>query len=403
MRKLGAPIATLATLALLAGLIRHGVFANREPDARLAPIAVTIDAPDRRAFIVNATNSVSVIDLRTRTVLAVVPTGLAPYPAAIDVRDGRAFIPSHNDGGLTVLDSRTGRLLRRTAIGGTPRDAVVDERRRRVYVVDEGGRLAVVDARTGILLRRIDLGGQLWTAALDPQAGTLVVAGDYQQRGACEASTGCVTVVREDSGRVRARGAVPLDPTVAAFDARTGHAFVASAGIVLPFGTSPPGTLTMFDARSGRRLHTAAIGSVPSAMAVDTRSGRLFVACQGSRTVSIVDTATGVVVGATRLSYAPGALAVAEDTGLVFAVLSGDLVRTPTRDGYSLAVPPGTGGVAALDARTGRVRAFAHLAGHPGSVAVDPLGRQVLVTTGNTVSVLSAASGALLTTIPGTG
>jgi YVTN family beta-propeller protein len=89
-------------------------------------------------------------------------------------------------------------------------------------------------------------------------------------------------------------------------------------------------------------VRTTAVGRVPTAVRVDARTRRVFVANLGSNTVSMLDAASGTVLATTMVAPHPSTLAVATTAGRVFAV-SDDV----TLDG--------AGRVSVLDAASGRL------------------------------------------------
>jgi len=89
-------------------------------------------------------------------------------------------------GGLRVLDARSGTLLQRVPIGVGTTDVVVDERRGRVYALNIGpadargglthpGTLSVVDERSGRVMRTLAVGAVPVTLALDRRHDRLLV------------------------------------------------------------------------------------------------------------------------------------------------------------------------------------------------------------------------------------
>src|SRR5438309_12060717 len=58
-------------------------------------------------------------------------------------------------------------------------------------------------------------------------------------------------------------------------------------------------------------VRTVAVGRVPTAVAVDARTRRVFVANFGSNTVSVLDAASGAVLATVPVAPGPSTLAVA--------------------------------------------------------------------------------------------
>jgi YVTN family beta-propeller protein len=192
----------------------------------------------------------------------------------------------------------------------------------------------------------------------------------------------------------------------------------------------------MLDAGTGRVVRTIGVGSDPAAMAVDTTTGRVFVANVGSGTVSVLDDQTGALLHTTAvgkaapiawltalLGKAPLALGVDTTTGRVFvanpasntvSVLnddSGALLRTTAvgtapsdvevddADGHVFIANTGSNAVSILDTKTGRVLRTIPVGQHPIDVVKDSANAQVFVVNrGSTLSVLAATLGQATTT-----
>ena len=120
---------------------------------------------------------VSMLDTRTGTLMRVVRVPLAPIAVAVDEQGGHVFVASEGRrkgfgntlgaGTLSMLDARTGALIRRVPLGIHPVTAAVDGRTRRVFVVNGGpigraglgvGAVTVLDADTGGVLRTVMVG-----------------------------------------------------------------------------------------------------------------------------------------------------------------------------------------------------------------------------------------------------
>jgi YVTN family beta-propeller protein len=67
-------------------------------------------------------------------------------------------------------------------------------------------------------------------------------------------------------------------------------------------------------------MRTSAVGRVPTAVVVDARTQRVFVANMGTNSVSMLDATSGAVLATITVLPRPSALAVATTVGRVFAV-----------------------------------------------------------------------------------
>jgi DNA-binding beta-propeller fold protein YncE len=176
----------------------------------------------------------------------------------VDTRTGHVFVANDGDsattldnglgGSVSMLDARSGRVLRTILVGRDPATVVAGE---------PTGRVFVVHGRPGHRGYFID-NGSSGTDVLDARSGARL--------------------------RTAAVGASPADDIGAAIythlvavDPRTGHAFVIDRPAVDRKGTSTRGSVSVLDARSGRVLRRIPVGTAPMALAVDETTTRLFV------------------------------------------------------------------------------------------------------------------------------
>jgi DNA-binding beta-propeller fold protein YncE len=107
-------------------------------------------------------------------------------------------------------------------------------------------------------------------------------------------------------------GTVPLHarPVTVAVDARSGYVFLAYLGSVAYLGSN---TLSLFDGTTLALLHSLALGQPTGALAVDERTGRAFAVDAGGDSVSVLDPDSGQIVDTVALdvgSFTTPALAV---------------------------------------------------------------------------------------------
>jgi DNA-binding beta-propeller fold protein YncE len=121
-----------------------------------------VDAHRGHVFVANLGDptlidgTVLMLDARTGALLHTIPVGGAPLALAVDERTGRAIVLGTNGGvraflnrsglssefapdTLSVLDTRTGAILRTIRVGGDLRAVVVDARTHHAFVADYAG------------------------------------------------------------------------------------------------------------------------------------------------------------------------------------------------------------------------------------------------------------------------
>jgi len=122
-----------------------------------------------------------VLDTRSGRLVKTLTAGTDnPAAVAVDARTGRAFVfytdMTSTEGTLRVLDARTARVLRRLPVDVAPdeRGVAIDQRRGRIYAVNNRDGVQVFDATTGLLIRTIAAPGD--AIAVDERSGHAFIA-----------------------------------------------------------------------------------------------------------------------------------------------------------------------------------------------------------------------------------
>jgi hypothetical protein len=288
----------------------------------LHPSALAVATIPGRVFAVSEhitlddAGRVSMLDATSGRRLRTVAVGRGAHLLAVHERTGRVFVTNGGDASVSLLDARSGRVLRTIPLDLVPAAMAMDERTGRVLLtgasLDQPSLtgLSLLDARSGTVLRTVSVGTLAGTIAVDERTGQAFVSNTLKRT---------VVVLDGRTASVVRTVAVPWAPGVLAVDARTGHIVVANA-----YGKG----VSMVDAANGRVVRAIPLGLPPRAIAVDRRRGRVvvltseeFVPSAPAGQVQVLDGRTGrllhtVAVGAD--ASALGALALDERTGAAF-------------------------------------------------------------------------------------
>jgi YVTN family beta-propeller protein len=134
------------------------------------PHAVGFSADLNRAFAANhESNLVSVIDMRTKTLLRTVPVSRAPHSIAVSP-DGRVvLVAGYEADTADLIDANT---LKRTGpfkVGRDPQSVAVAADGQHAYVVNEGDdSVSVLNTGTGAVTSTVKVGGSPRTIAVAP-------------------------------------------------------------------------------------------------------------------------------------------------------------------------------------------------------------------------------------------
>ncbi len=328
-----------------------------------------------------------------RSVASGVPNAPAPLALAVDTQTHRLFVAEHTDNdahsAVYLFDTRSGTPLAIIRVGPEVSALAVDAPHNRVVVATEEGSsislpsaarrgvlapgsISLLDARTGAIVRKIRLGVVPVAGAVDARTGRAFILGWPLQQG-YEAGAAQVSTIDMQSDAFigsatvgRGAGAVVVDP-------RTARVFVANGA---------DDTVSVLDGRNGALLRTVAVGWHPAAMAVDDRQGRVFVVNAGEGSLSVLDARNGALIrklpvfpaATSSTVMMPYALAVDASRARVYVTAWGELDH--------MGLPTGNGQLAVLDARDYRLLRMIAVGVAPRAVTVGLRSGRIVVVNG---------------------
>jgi DNA-binding beta-propeller fold protein YncE len=207
--------------------------------------AMAVDETAGRVFSTDdsgdgGAGSVDVLDARTGQELRSVSVSVSPVAVAVDEHTGRVFIANYAQGTVSVLDAGSGRVLCSVSVGKHLRALAVDTRSGRVFVASLGptdqygmgtgeGRVTMLDARSGQVLRFVRVDKNPRVLAVDAHTGRVfVVDVGPTDQSSNPMGVGRVRVLDAESGRVLYTVPVGKSPGAIAVDARVRHVFVTN-------------------------------------------------------------------------------------------------------------------------------------------------------------------------------
>ncbi len=309
----------------------------------------------------------------------IVPIGHVPGGLLLDPRTGHIFVSNAADNTVDTIDERTGALVRAAAVDFSPTISVLDRRTGHVLVLDTAGiGVSILDPVSGRLLRTVSLAASPVAMVVSTRTGRIFVATSDDTVDTLDGRA--ETVLRTVAAGITTGGNV-VPTAVMAVDDRSSHVFVLDNDL----GATLNGTVSVLDAVSGRLVRRIVVGPEPTAVSVDERTGRAFVA--SSNSISVLDTrrltlVRTVTIGSSNAPLVSGA-------PVVDAAMSRVYVTTYT----------GGESVSILDAASGRLLRTVALHSAPDLILVDAVTGRVFTVGADGVGVLDERHGTLLRTI----
>ena len=205
---------------------------------------------------------------------------------------------------VNLLDSASGRLVHTLPLTtGVWCPPVIDGATGRAFVaIGSGsgptmtGSVDVIDSATGTLVRATALPGGMARLAVDERAGRVLATtfgpahrAVYNAVGGggvmelIPTGSGHLLILDARSGALLRTIATGPGTTAVAIDTRRGRVFVTSTGTIAPSGAYVgPGTLTVVDERRGTIVRRVPVNVNPTGLTFDEQTQHLFIAYQGS-------------------------------------------------------------------------------------------------------------------------
>jgi YVTN family beta-propeller protein len=272
----------------------------------LVLIAIGGDAQGKTSFAYVAnisSNTVSVINTSTKTVVATIPVGDGPWGVAISPNGDFAYVVNNHDtasgNSISVIKTATNTVVATVKVQSVPFAAVVTPNGRFVYVTNaDSNTVSVISTATNTVIATVPVGQYPVGVAVAPNGGFVYVANN---------ASGSVSVISTANNRVMATIPVGSDPIGVAISPNGFTAYVTNSGangvsVISTAGNGVTATIPI------------AAGPFGEALTLDGRF--LYVADSGGNTgtlVSIIDTSTLTVTKTITVGIGPEQIAFTPD------------------------------------------------------------------------------------------
>lgn len=261
-----------------------------------APVGVTFNSSGTRAYITRwAMNSVSVVDTATHSVVGDIPVGINPYGIAANPSGTRVYVANFNGHTVSVIDAGTNSVIATILTGKLNVGVAMSPSGARLYVANgPDNTVTVIDTASNLVVAAIPVGGDAWGIAVNP-AGTRLYLSMSNTNDVRVVDTAANAVIATIPINSRSTG-IAVDPTGA-------HTYVSAF--------DPPFVgVRVIDNGTNTVVATASlpVSAFPMGLALNDTSSRVYVANQVLDNVSVIDTATNAVVATIPVGSHPFAV-----------------------------------------------------------------------------------------------
>jgi len=273
-----------------------------------SPYGIAVNTNTNRIYVLNGgSNTVSVIDGATHSVMATVGVGYRPFwQVAVNPATNQVYVPNNGSGTVSVIDGETNTVVATiTGLATCPEGVGVHPGWNRVYVTHAGWKLSIIDGSTNQIVGVINTGYYNHLVTVNTNSDRAYVSMHEPNM---------VAVVDLAASQKIADEHVGDHPWGVAVDSVTDRVYVANCD---------SNTVSVIDGGTNSVVATIGVGARPRDVAVNPFRNRAYVTNSGDNTLSIIDCATYSVVGTVDVGNEPDGVAVNPVTGLVY-VANGD-------------------------------------------------------------------------------
>jgi YVTN family beta-propeller protein len=280
------------------------------------PEAIAINPDTNRVYVANSgSGTVSVMDGETDKVVATVPVGDLPYTIAVNRATDKVYVSRTFSDATVIIDGKTNAARSLKAGAG---DAVAAESiDGNTYLISYEAPQVTVLSGTNDSISKIEAPNHLWAIKANPATKKVY---------AVSAGNSSVTVI---DASLRATKTVTTGeiPCALAVESGSGRVFVANYA---------SGNVTVIDGASDSVLVTIKVGAHPQAIDVDSSNHQVYVVSTQAGATTVVDGTNNSVLGTMKTGKGPFAIAVNPKSHTAVALgLDGGLTVI---DGTTLAV-----------------------------------------------------------------
>ena len=232
------------------------------------------------AYITNkSANTVSVIDIATKTVTATVPVGMGPEGVGVSLDGTRVYIANRLSADVSVINTASNTVVATVAVGTSPLGVAVTPDGTRVYVANNlGNNVSVIDAASNAVTSTIAVGTGPQGVVVSPNGANVYVANN---------TSNTVSVINTTTNTVTTTIGVGTSPKGIAVTPGGSRVYVANNG-----GAND---VSVIDTGSNTVIATITLTD-PYGVAVTPDGARVYVTNAGRDRVSVISTATHAVV-----------------------------------------------------------------------------------------------------------
>jgi YVTN family beta-propeller protein len=261
------------------------------------------------AYVTNRdSNTVSVIDRVTMSVVAIVPVGLGPAGVAVTPNAAFAYVANYSSTTLSVIETAANATVATVPVGANPLGVAITPSGAFAYVTNWGSNtVSVIATATNTVVATIPVGSWPDGIAITPD-GTFAYVGNQGP------GSNIVSVIATATNTVVSTVTVGMNPWGVAITPDGSFVYVANMGSA---------TVSVIATATNTVMATVPVGAGPIGVALIPDGAFAYVANFNSNSVSVIATANNTVVATIPVGANPHGVGITPDGIFAYTANSG--------------------------------------------------------------------------------
>jgi YVTN family beta-propeller protein len=241
------------------------------------------------AYVLNTgAGTVSVVNTSTNSVKATLRVGLLPGHAAVTPDGSSLYVTNTGSNNVSVISTATQSVVATIPVGLAPVGIAITPDGTRAYVTNAGSEnVSVINTATHTVSAVVGVGAFPLTLAITPDGSSVYVA---------NLGSNSVSVINTGTNRVETTVRVGFDPVDVAITPNGATAYIADA---------LADSVTVLNTTTNQVVTTLPVGFLPVKTAITPNGATAYVADAGGKSVSAINTATNTVIATIGVGAEP--------------------------------------------------------------------------------------------------
>jgi len=257
------------------------------------------------AYITNSrSNTVSVINTTTKTIIGTFPVGKQPYGLYVSPDGSKAYVTNAGSNSISVINTFTNSVIATIPVGSFPNGVCVSPDGSKVYVTNvDSNSISVINTSTNSVLATIPVGSSPYGVNVNPDGSKVYVT---------NSGSNSISVINTFTNSVIA--------TIPVGGSSPYGVIVSPDGSKVYVTNSLSNSISVINTSTNYILATIPVGSIPYGVSVTPDGSKVYVTNYNSSSVSIINTISNTVIATILVGNYPIDVSVSPDGSKAYII-----------------------------------------------------------------------------------